>query len=129
VAKEVIADVLNTKPPEKLNYIRTVEAQEMRRIAKEYAVVFTITFSLCAFALLFAQGRIFPHALINSSLEKPVADNCFRISLPGVLLAVAIFGYASNRTTLSDLLVVVVNAVLYARPVVLLVHLARRRNT
>ena len=101
---------------------------EMRRIAKESAVVFAVTFLLCAFALLFAQGRIFPRALINTPLEKPVADNCFRISLPGVILATAIRGYSSNRTVLSDLLIVTVNAVLYAFPIILLVHWVRRRN-
>jgi hypothetical protein len=100
----------------------------MRRIAKESAVVFGVALFLCALALLFAQGRIFPQALISTPLEKPVADNCFRISLPGVLLAVAIWGYNSNRTVLSDLLIVTVNATLYAIPTILLLHWVRRRN-
>lgn len=100
----------------------------MRQIAKESAVVFVATLLLCALALLFAQGRIFPYLLIDTPFEKPVADNCFRVSLPGFIAAMAVWGYNSSGTILSDLLIVMVNATLYTVPITLLVHFIRRRS-
>jgi len=100
----------------------------MQRLARESAVVFAVSFTLCSLILLFAQGRIFSRSLLDGPLAKPVGDGCFMLSLPGVILAVAIWGYNSSRTLLSDVLVVTVNATLYATPIILLVHWVRHRK-
>ena len=88
----------------------------MRRFIKQSLAAIAIAVLLSALALLFAQGRIFPQPSVISPFAKSLADSCFRFSLPGVMVAVAICGYSSGRTTLSDMLIVAVNGALYAVP-------------
>ena len=75
--------------------------------------VAAIALSFSATTLLFAQGRIFTHTLSHSALDKIVSDGSYILSLPGVLLAVAIWGYNSNRTVLSDIFIIAFNGILY----------------
>ena len=76
------------------------------------------------------SGRLFPPGLTYvPSLEKLVFDGCYLLSLPGVMLAVAIWGYNSNRTLLSGIVIVAVNAVLYGVPMILLTTLVRYWRT
>jgi hypothetical protein len=92
----------------------------MKRIAGETLIVIAIVTVLCVLAMLVAQGRLFTEALINSPFEKPISDGCFYLSLPGVIAAVAIWGYSHERTIASDLVIVAVNAALYSTLIILL---------
>jgi hypothetical protein len=101
----------------------------MQRFGKQSVAATAITLFISALALLVAQGRIFPHALANTLFAKPLGDICYLLSLPGVMVAVAIWGYSSDRTALSDTLVVAVNGALYALPIIsLLVALRHSRK-
>ena len=97
----------------------------MQRFVKQSLVVTATTWFLSALVLLVAQGRIFPHALAASPFAKLMGDSSFILSLPGVMVAVAIWGYNSSRTALSDVLIVAVNGTLYAMPIIVLLAVVR----
>jgi hypothetical protein len=60
-------------------------------------MILAVSFIVCGLALLFAQGRILSQPFVNTVLEKPLADGCFKLSIPGVLFALAIHpGYYSK---------------------------------
>jgi hypothetical protein len=98
----------------------------MKQIARETAIVIPAVTVLCLVALLIAQGRIFPYFLVHSQLAKPVGDWCYCMSMPGVIVAIAIWGYSSGSTIWSYLVVLSVNAVLYSTPIVLFLWGLRR---
>ena len=103
----------------------------MKRIIREFAIVATVVTVLCTLALLFAQGRLFPDALIGSPFDKPVSDGCLYLSLPGLTTAIAIWGYAHEGTKMSDLLIVAVNATLYSTLIIVFLsglHRCRRAS-
>ena len=91
----------------------------MQRFVKQSLAATATTLLLSALALLFAQGRLFPQAFVDSRLAKPLGDSGFILSLPGLMVAVAIWGYSSGRTLLSDTLIIAVNGALYAVPLIL----------
>ena len=98
----------------------------MQRIVKESAAVAAITCVVVFVALLVAQGRIGSKALLNLPMASAVFfDSCYAVSLPGVMVAVAIWGYNSERTPLSDAFVVAVNTILYSLLLVLLMEVLR----
>jgi hypothetical protein len=69
-----------------------VESNNTRRSIRESVVILAIASFICAVVLLIAQGRLFPPGLTYvPSLEKLVFDGCYLLSLPGVMLAVAIW--------------------------------------
>lgn len=98
----------------------------MKQIARETAIVIPAVAVLCLIALLIAQGRLFPYFLTRSQWAKPVGDGCFCMSMPGVIVAVAIWGYSSGRTIWSDLVVISVNTILYSAPIILFLMGLRR---
>lgn len=93
----------------------------MRGVLRQSVLISAITWALCGIALLLAQGRLFPRGIAPTVVEKPMGDACFIMSLPGTMVAVGIWGYNSGRTVLSDVLIVTLNAILYAIPVSLFV--------
>jgi len=102
----------------------------MKQIAREAAIVIPAIAVLCLIALLIAQGRLFPDFLVRSPLYKPAGDGCYYMSMPGVIVAIAIWGYSSGRTVWSDLVVISTNTILYSTPIVLfLMGLRRWRST
>src|SRR5579859_5453509 len=107
------------------------EVLDMQRFVKQSLAATATSLLLSALALLFAQGRLFPQAFADSRLARPIGDSCFILSLPGVMVAVAIWGYSSGRRLLSDMLIVAVNGALYAVPLIFLAALRywRRRGT
>jgi hypothetical protein len=61
-------------------------------------------------------------------LEKPLANGCFKLSIPGVLFALAIHpGYYSKGTIVSDFMIVIFNGTLYSIPLLYLRSLIRKR--
>lgn len=101
----------------------------MRRPSTTSVVVFVAILVICGFALLFAQGRLLPTTFVGTPLEKPLADGCFRLSIPGLMVALALHpGYWTKGTTFSDLLIVAVNTTIYAVPILLLLSWVRRRR-
>jgi hypothetical protein len=98
----------------------------MKQIARETAIVIPAVAVLCLIVLLIAQGRLFPYFLARSQWAKPVGDGCFCMSMPGVIVAAAIWGYSSERTIWSDLVVISVNAILYSTPVIMFLWGLRR---
>jgi hypothetical protein len=109
-----------------------VAANDMRPIVRQAVLVGTITLTLSAIALLYAQGRILPQTFLFGPLSRLIGYGCFVWSLPGVMLAVTIWGYNSNRTILSDAVIVAVNGILFAVPIVLFIGVVsymRNRNS
>jgi len=101
----------------------------MRMPSKSSAVVLATILVLCGFALPFAQGRILPQAFVGTPLEKPLANGCFVLSMPGLMVALALHpGFWAKGTIVSDLIIVTVNTTIYAVPAVLLVGWVRRRR-
>ncbi len=100
----------------------------MKRIARESVIVIAIVLVLTVIVLLVAQGRLFPWALARSPFAKPVGDGCFYMCLPGVIVALSIWGYYAERTMMSDLLIVAVNTVLYSTLLILLLSGLHRRR-
>lgn len=98
----------------------------MKQIARETAIVIPAVAVLCLIAFLIAIGRLFPYFLVRSQLAKPVGDWCYCMSMPGGIVAAAIWGYSSERTIWSDLVVISVNAVLYSTPIILFLWGLRR---
>jgi hypothetical protein len=102
----------------------------MKRSAKQSGVILASTSIVCAFALWIAQGRLLPNGLPRApALEKPFFDSCYVLSLPGVMAAIAIWGYNADRTFLSDALIVAVNTALYGLPMILTAQLVRYLRT
>jgi|SRR5208282_402885 len=89
--------------------------------ARLTGLIFAVTFILCGFALLYAQGRILSQAFINTAIEKPLSDGCYKLSAPGLIFALAIHpNYYSKGTMVSDFIIVTFNGVFYAAPVIFL---------
>lgn len=105
------------------------EHKKMKQFARETAIVIPAVALLCLTALLIAQGRLFPDFLVHSQFAKPVGDWCYCMSMPGVIVAVAIWGYSTAATILSELVAISVNADLYSTPIILfLLGLRRLRS-
>ncbi len=98
----------------------------MKRIAKETAIVIPAVAVLCLIALLIAQGRLFPDFLVRSHLAKPVGDWCLYMSVPGLIVELAIWGYYSERTIWSDLVFISVNTIVYSTLIILFLWGLRR---
>ena len=86
-----------------------------RPFVRASGFAFASTFSASALALLIAQGRIHPKFFSGPSLAH-LADVCLYWSAPGVIVEFAIRGFYSSETLFSDLLIITVNATLYAIP-------------
>ncbi len=99
----------------------------MQRFVRQSVAVIAATMLLSTLALLIAQGRIFSQLSANP-FAKVIGDGFFVFSLPGVMVAVAVWGYNSSRTTMSDVIIVLVNGVLYALPIVVVLFLLSRRQ-
>jgi hypothetical protein len=97
-----------------------------KEIARKAAIVIPAVAVLCLIALLIAQGRLFPYFLVRSQLAKPVGDWSYCMSMPGVIVAAAIWGYSSAGTIWSDLVVISVNVILYSTPIILFLMGLRR---
>lgn len=97
----------------------------MQRIVKECAVTATIACVVCVVALLIAQGRLASHALLDAPLAWLIFDICYFVSLQGVWVGVAIWGYSSERTALSDTFAVAINTIVWAMLAILLVEVVR----
>jgi len=66
---------------------------------------------------------------VGTVLEKPSADGCFLLSMPGLMLALTMYpSYWSRGTVVSDLIIVTVNTAIYAVPVLLLLGWIRKRR-
>jgi len=101
----------------------------MRTPSTSSVVVLVTILVLCGLALLFAQGRILPQAFVGTPLEKPLADGCFRLSLPGLMVALTLHpSYRTKGTIVSDFIIVTVNTVIYAAPALLLLGFVKRRR-
>jgi hypothetical protein len=85
------------------------------------------TFCVSAFALLFAQGRMFQRFL-SVPLIARFGNGCLYWSIPGVTLEFATRGFYSSGTVFSDLFIMVANATLYAIPLTLLLRWRGRRK-
>jgi hypothetical protein len=97
----------------------------MQRSSGEKVVITVFTAIFCAINLPFAQGRIFPGILLNSQLAKSIFDGSYYLCMPGVVVAIAIWGYNSGRTILSDFVIVAVNTALYSILIILVLASAR----
>jgi len=93
---------------------------------KASALAFICTFFISALALLFAQGRIFP--FLSGPWATPLANGCLYWSIPGLTVEFAARGFYASRTVFSDLLIVFVNAALYAIPLILLLRWSGKRR-
>jgi len=63
---------------------------------------------------------------ISRFTVSAVFYNCsYFMSLPGVMVDVAIWGYNSQRTPLSDVLAVAVNTIMYSVLIVFLIEVTR----
>ena len=98
----------------------------MKQIARETAIVIPAVAVLCLIALLIAQGRLFPNFVAPGQWDKLFSNGCYFMSLPGVIVAVAIWGYSSARTIWSDLVVISVNVILYSTLIILFLMGLRR---
>jgi hypothetical protein len=98
----------------------------MKQIAREIAIVIPIVAVLCLIDLLIVQGRLFPYFLDLGQWNKLFIDGCGYMSLPGIIVAVAIWGYSTGRTIWSDLVVISVNTILYSIPIILFLWGFRR---
>jgi len=98
----------------------------MKQIAREAAIVIPVVTALCLIAFLIALGELFPTFLVRSQLAKPVGDWCYFMSVPGGIVAAAIWGYSSERTIWSDLVIISVNVILYSTPIILFLWGLRR---
>lgn len=100
------------------------------RTPSTFVVVLATVLLLCGFALLFAQGRILPHTFVDTPVEKRLADGCYLVSTPGLIVALALHpGYWTKGTAVSDLIIVTVNTAIYGVPAALLLRwLMRRRD-
>jgi hypothetical protein len=98
----------------------------MKQIVRETAIVIPTVAVLCLIALLTAQGRLFPDLLVRSHLAKPVGDVCLYISVPGLIVELAIWGYSSGRTIWSDLVFISVNTIVYSTLIILFLWGLRR---
>jgi hypothetical protein len=101
----------------------------MKQIARETVIIIPVVAVLCLIALLIAQGRLFPCFLVRSQLANPVGEWCYCVSMPGVIVAGATWGYSSGRMIWSDLVVISVNTILYSAPIILLLMGRRRWRT
>jgi len=97
----------------------------MQRGGGKKVAIIALTAIFCALDLLFAQGRIFPDVLLNSQLAKPIFDGSYYLCLPGVVVAMSIWGWNSSRTVLSDFVVIAVNAALYSALIILMISATR----
>ena len=86
----------------------------MKPNVKSSVAIAAIVTVLCAMVMLVAQGRLFPEAIANGPFAKQVFDGCFLVSLPGFIVAMAIWGYYHEGTIISDLLMIAVNSALYS---------------
>lgn len=98
----------------------------MKQIARDTAIVIPAIAVLCLIAFLVAIGRLFPYFFVSSQLERSVGDWCYCMSIPGSLVAAAIWGYTSERTIWSDLVIISANAILYSMPTILFLWGLRR---
>jgi hypothetical protein len=132
-------DLCLTNVRDELNVVNSTDGdrtgRSMRRylyigigieIARKAVIVIPAVTVLCLIALLMAQGRLFPDFVARSQWAKPVGDGCFYMSMPGGIVAAAIWGYSSARTIWSDLVVISVNVILYSTPIILFLMGLRR---
>lgn len=120
-------DLCLTNDPDELTIVKsTDEERKMKQIARETAIVIPAVAVLCFIALLIAQGRLFPDFLVRSHLARPVGDGCLYLSVPGLMVVLAVWGYSSARTIWSDLVFVSVNTIVYSTLIILFLWGLRR---